>query len=101
MVKLRGTPVSQTESTAIHELTEEVRGLRTDLRVFYTKLFGDETGENAQGRIPRIETTQANHERRIVRIERFTWIGAGAVMILAFAGKAVEFVYHIVGIVRH
>ncbi len=101
MIDLGSLPVEQSDFGAINELTEEVRGLRTDLRVFYTKLFGDETGENAQGRIPRIEATQVNHERRILRIERFTWIGAGAVMILAFADRAIQFVYHILGIVRH
>ena len=93
--------MSQADVIAINELTSELRGFREDLSVFRTQLFGQVEGENPQGRLPRIEAKRENHERRIVRIERFTWIGAGVVLMLAFADKATDFVYHILSIVRH
>ena len=70
--------MAPSESTALTELIGEVRDLRADLRVFQTKLMGDDQTEDAQGRIPRIEATLADHEKRIKRGERLGWAAHGA-----------------------
>jgi len=61
------------EISAIAELTGEVSKLRADLRVFQTRLMGDDESEDAQGRIPRIEASVKDHEDRITRIEHLRW----------------------------
>lgn len=82
------TPV---ESTQLTTLTNEVKGLRADLRVFHTKLFGDDDGENTQGRIPRLEAKVAAHERKLARWEPIHFILRGAwLLLVAAAGYLVN-----------
>jgi len=93
--------MAPSESTALTELIGEVRDLRADLRVFQTKLMGDDQTEDAQGRIPRIEATLADHEKRIKRGERLGWAAHGAAWLGGVLAGAVGAVYYIFGIMRH
>ena len=88
------------ESSAIKTLTDEVRGLRGDVRVLHTKLFGDDASENKQGRIPRIEAEQADHDRRLKRQERVGWLGR-AVLFWLWLSAPVEFLSHLKELARH
>jgi hypothetical protein len=80
------------ETSAIAELTGEVRELRADLRVFQTRLMGDDQSEDDQGRIPRIEAAVADHEIRIARGEHLRWAANGITwfcgVIMGAAGAA-------------
>jgi len=93
------------DTTAIHELTNEVRGMRGDLRDTLTKLFGDATAENSHGRVPRLEMQVDDHEQRIDSLEALKQRGAGArwmiLRIAAVVAVSADLVYHIVTIVRH
>jgi hypothetical protein len=93
--------MAPSESSALLELTSEVRELRADLRVFQTKLMGDDKSEDDQGRIPRIEATLIDYGRRIKRGERFGWAARGAAWILGVIAGAIGTAYYIVGIARH
>ena len=73
------------ESTQLTTLTNEVKGLRADLRVFHTKLFGDDDGETAQGRIPRLEAKVAAHERKLARWEPIHFALRGVWLLLVGA----------------
>ncbi len=92
------------DTTAIHELTNEVRGMRGDLRDTLTKLFGDATAENSHGRVPRLEMQVDDHEQRIDTLEALKQRGAGAwwmvLRIAAVVAVSADLVYHIATIVR-
>lgn len=93
------------ESEALVELVDEVRGMRRDLEVFHTKMFGEPDSENPQGRFPRLEAKVEDHHQRIPKLEkqqdRRDWIShlvsgvAGAILSLA------ALIYYIHNIVRH
>lgn len=91
------------DTTAIHELTNEVRGMRGDLRDTLTKLFGDATAENSHGRVPRLEMQVDDHERRLDTLDALKQRGAGAWwMVLRVAAVIIvgaDLLYHIVVIV--
>jgi hypothetical protein len=93
------------DTTAIHELTNEVRGMRGDLRDTLTKLFGDATAENSHGRVPRLEMQVDDHEKRIDTLETLKQRGAGAwwviLRIAAVVTVCADLLYHISEIVRH
>lgn len=93
--------MSPHDTEALTQLTNEVIGLRADLRVFYTKLFGDEQAENPQGRIPRLESSVRDHNQRIKRIERWGWIAAGVAITINAIAAGAEFLYHLTGIKGH
>lgn len=97
--------MSLDDTTAIHELTNEVRGMRGDLRDTLTKLFGDATAENSHGRVPRLETQVDALEKRLSILEALKQRGAGAWgMILRIAAVVTvcgDLLYHISEIVRH
>lgn len=90
--------------TGMTELTDEVKGLRGDLREILTKLFGDANIENPHGRIPRIEYHVADHERRIDVLETLKTRAGGAWWfvgrVVAWAVIAADLMYHVVTIVR-
>jgi hypothetical protein len=95
--------MAPSEQTAINELTDEVRGLRADLRVFHTKMFGDDTQENERGRIPIIEATLEDHRLRIGAIESVRERGKGVAWLAALIVGGIDLAYHaatIFGIVR-
>lgn len=82
--------MSPHESTAIAELTDEVRGYRRDLEVLTTKLFGDPNNENEHGRLPVLEaaviaqakSTALEFEaqgKRIRRQEQLSWMVRGVI----------------------
>jgi hypothetical protein len=89
------------ESAALTELTQEFREFVADFRVFRTKLMGDDEEEDAQGRIPRMEAELKNHNSRLVRLERLTWKGTGAVVALLAISALMQFLYHTVEIFKH
>jgi hypothetical protein len=82
MTSLEGTPMGT--------LIDEVRGTRDDLRLLFIKIFGDQEGENTQGRLPRIEATILDHHIRLRRLERFTYLGQGIGLTLLGASAAIE-----------
>lgn len=91
--------------TGMTELTDEVKGLRGDLREMLTKLFGDANVENPHGRIPRLESQVDNHEHRIGTLEALRQTAGGAwwlfgkiVVGMALVG---DLAYHIFSMVRH
>jgi hypothetical protein len=97
--------VSQPETQALHELVDEVRGMRKDLEVFHTKMFGEPDSENAQGQLPRLEATVACHSARIPALEKRQaqrdWTShllsgmAGAILSIA------AFFYYIHNLLKH
>jgi hypothetical protein len=97
--------MSSDDTTAIHELTNEVRGMRGDLRDTLTKLFGDATAENSHGRVPRLEIQVDDLEQRVGILEALRQRGAGAwwmiLRIAAVVAFSADLLYHIVTIVRH
>ena len=56
-------------ATAVSGLTQELTAMRQELAVLNTKLFGEQDKETEQGRLPRIEARQKDHERRLKRVE--------------------------------
>jgi hypothetical protein len=94
--------VASTENASINELTDEVRGLRADFRVILTKMFGaDDSTENPQGRIPRLESQVADHEERIGILEGLKQRAGGAGWLIASLVAATDLIYHVVVITRH
>jgi hypothetical protein len=93
------------DTTAIHELTNEVRGMRGDLRDTLTKLFGDATAENSHGRVPRLEMQVDDHEKRLGTLENLKQRGAGAWWLILRAAAVVAFtadlLYHFAAFVMH
>jgi hypothetical protein len=93
------------DTTAIHELTNEVRGMRGDLRDTLTKLFGDATAENSHGRVPRLELQVDDLAKRVGALEALKQRGAGAwwmiLRIAAVAAVSADLLYHIITIVMH
>lgn len=76
--------------------------MRADLRVVYTKLFGDEMPmENAHGRIPRLESQIADHEQRLGVLESLKQRAGGAGWLVAAVVGLIEVAYHVFAIVRH
>lgn len=90
--------MSPHESTAIAELTEEIRGYRRDIAVLHTKLFGDEKAENSQGRIPMLEARSKEHSIRIRRQERREWMARGMALLIGAIVTAAGFLYEITNI---
>jgi hypothetical protein len=91
------------EQTALIELTNEVKGLRADLRVFHTKMFGDDTRENERGRIPIIESTLEDHGLRIGAIESMRERGRGIAWLAAIVVGTIDLLYNaatVFGLVR-
>lgn len=93
--------MAPSESTALTELTNEVKEFRADFRVFRTKLMGDDESEIPEGRIPRIEATLANHEKRIARGERITLLGRGMVLLVLAIAAIMQVWYHVLGVMKH
>jgi hypothetical protein len=88
-------------TTALKELSDELRGFRADFRVFQTKLMGDDKTEDKQGRIPRIEAKLKDHDARIGNIEHLRWAGAGAAWLGGVVVGILGACYYFFGIVRH
>lgn len=65
------------------------------------KLFGDVDGENPNGRLPMIEATQKDHEKRIRGLERLALKGLGALGLLAALGGLLEAAAHFASAVKH
>lgn len=64
------------------------------------KLFGDVEGETPNGRLPMIETTQRDHEKRIRSLERMALRWGGALALLGVLVGLVEAVAHVASAVR-
>lgn len=86
------------ETEAIVQLTEEIRGVRSDLRVFHTKLFGDDGSESPQGRIPRLESAVVDHGRRIKHLEHRRWMQQGAWMLVGMLLSMSALLYYLKGL---
>lgn len=91
--------MSPHESTQLAELMSEVRGLRQDMAVIRTKLFGDEDEETDQGRIPRLEARVAAHERKLRRWEPIHLLLRGAWLFMV--GAAGYLLNHFLPVPRH
>lgn len=90
------------ENTTSSELTEEMRGLRGDLRVILTKLFGaDDSTENPQGRIPRLEAQVSDHESRIGLLESLKQRASGAGWLVATIMAVIDLLYHLLTLRGH
>jgi hypothetical protein len=94
------TPLSPHESTAIADLTDEIRNLRRDVAVLHTKLLGDEKTENEQGRIPVLEKQCKDHDKRITRQERREWMVRGMAVLVGAVVTAAGFLYELTNINR-
>ena len=75
--------MAPTETQTLNDIKSEVIGLRSDMRVLHTKMFGADDSENAQGRIPRIEAIIVDHECRLQKQERLESQGSGALWVIA------------------
>ena len=83
--------MSPHESGIIADLVREVQGLRQELAVIRTKLFGDDDCETSQGRIPRLEAKVAFHERKLGRWEPIHFVLRGAwLLIVAGLGYLID-----------
>lgn len=81
-------------------ILEQLNDHRRDFDVFRTELLGSPTNEKSTGRIPMLEAKSADHERRIVRIERFILLIFGAALLLKAFAWAAESIAHIVTVFR-
>lgn len=88
------------DTDAILQLAEEIRGIRSDLRVIHTKLFGEDAAESPQGRIPRLESAVIDHGHRIKHLERRRWMQQGASMLLGAIVTAAGFLYYLKGLAK-
>jgi hypothetical protein len=77
-------------------IREELAAFRREFGVFATKLMGDDEGENAQGRIPRLEAAQASQGRRLARLEGLVLMVAGALGLFKVIGWLLEASAHLV-----
>ena len=86
-------------------ILSKLNELLTEFRVFKTSLMGDDKMEVPQGRIPRIESSLANHDQRIQRIERAGYIGVGLVLVISslvtFGSRMLEIIQRSIEITRH
>lgn len=96
--------MSPHESTAIAELTDEVRAYRRDvavltasITVLTTKLFGDPNNENLHGRLPVMEAAVEDQGKRIRRQERLSWIVRGAISAIVVISALVYEITNIKG----
>jgi len=80
---------------------KELQDFRKDFSVFVTKLMGDETQENPEGRIPRLEAGQKNLNRRVRRIESVGLMAAGALAVFKFASALLDAAHNFFSIFQH
>lgn len=83
------------------KIVDEIRELRGDLRVFITKLMGDEAQELPEGRIPRLEAGHKNLSRRVRRIESAMLMVAGALGLVKVLGWLLEAAHNFFSIAQH
>lgn len=81
-------------------ILEQLNEHRTDFATFRTEVLGSPTDEKSTGRLPRLEAISADHERRIVRIERFILLILGAAGLLKALAWSADTVAHVVSILR-
>lgn len=78
----------------VRNLADEVRGLRGDFRVLNAQLLGSPDGEDStHGRVPRVETTLAEHTTRIQGLERIRWGGHALVVLASLLASVATAVY--------
>jgi hypothetical protein len=65
------------------------------------KLFGDVDAENPNGRIPRLEAKQIEHDKRIRSLEKTALKLGGALGLLAVLAGLVEAAAHLASAVKH
>lgn len=89
------------ESSAITELTQELRDFIADFRVFRTKLMGDDKSEDDQGRIPRIEAAVLDLTTRLVRMESLGWMAHGIAWLIGVIAGAAGTIYYFSKLITH
>jgi hypothetical protein len=71
--------------------------LRLAVQSIQVKLFGEDEGENEQGRIPRLEKKVENHG---LRLERLVLIVAGILLCLRDIASAADSISRIVSVFK-
>lgn len=79
------------------EMSDELGGLRGQVRDLRTVLLGDGEGETKHGRIPMLEARVDDHEARISDLEKtkikWTAYGFAAGAVVAFGKWALDFLF--------
>ena len=88
------------ETAKLNEILEQVSEHRTEFRVFRTEILGGDGEEKPTGRLPRLEIQSADHEKRLIRIERVILMIMGAAGLLKALAWGADSVAHIVEVFR-
>jgi hypothetical protein len=88
------------ETEKLDKILEQLGEHRADFRIMQAELLGADGVDKPTARIPRLEATQENHEKRIVRIERFILMLIGAAGLLKAFAWGAELLAHVFEVFR-
>jgi hypothetical protein len=88
------------ETQKLDELLGQLAEHRSDFRVFRTEILGGPEDDKPTGRLPMLEESNKNHEKRIRRIESGILMVLGAAALLKALGWGAEAAYHMVEVLR-